>query len=214
MARARGIPFPKDKCKLLNVPAIAIDSHEHQERLHNTLTAIPDLALVWLDPMVRLHRINDNRAEEIGPIHTFMRTLARACPKAVFILAHHANKEGDSRGSTDYNAFGDFNLYGRKKDRLTTEIKDIEVRGGVPPKPFAFSVEDGFIEAEGATMRLVAKDIEEADEDTASAVEQTIIAFKSSNPGMSGREAMKQLKQGGMKVGNDFFWEIWKGTRT
>lgn len=208
MARHRGIDVPAN-LRLINEPCIAIDNLEHQERLLSTLTAIPDLMLAWFDPMVRLHRVNDNRAEEIGPIHTFLRTLARACPKTVFVLAHHANKEGGARGSTDYDAFGDFNLYGRKKDRLTTEIHEIQVRGGSPPAPFAFTVKDGSNDA-GATLQLVPSSLEEADEDTTMAIEQTIIAYKASNAGIGGREALTNLRRSGVKVGNNFFWEVWK----
>lgn len=211
LARGRGINVPAN-LHLINTPAICIDSTEHQERLHNTLTAIPDLALVWLDPMVRLHRVNDNRAEELGPIHTFLRVLSRACPSAVIVLAHHANKEGDSRGSTDYNAFGDFNIYMKKKDALTTEIVAIENRGGPPGQPFAFTVEDGYGD-DGATMKLIASEVDSDDDDRAMAVEQAIIAFRSSNPSASGRDGQRHLKQLGLKIRNDQFWDFWKSAR-
>jgi hypothetical protein len=214
MARGRGIEVPAN-LHLINTPAIAVDSEEHQGRLMATLQAIPDLSMVFLDPMVRLHRVNDNRAEEIGPIHTFLRLLSRSCPAAVFVLAHHANKEGDSRGSTDYNAFGDFNIYSRKKDQLTTEIVNIENRGGPPGKPFKFTVEDGFLEGQGPTMKLVADDLdEERDaEERGTALEQAIIAFRSSNPTATVRDGKKHIKSLGLKVSSDEFWTIWKGVR-
>jgi hypothetical protein len=212
IARARGVEVPGN-LHLINTPSIAIDSPVDQERLHNTLTAIPDLALVWLDPMVRLHRVNDNRAEELGPIHTFLRTLARACPSAVFVLAHHTNHEGGARGSTDYPAFGDFNLYCRKKDQLTTEITAIENRGGPPGKPFQFQVQDGGTDA-GPTLALVASDLnEDSDQEHDMAVEQTIIAFRHSNPGASTREGKAHLRALGLKVGSDKFWSLWKGAK-
>jgi hypothetical protein len=169
--------------------------------------------LAWFDPMVRLHRVNDNRAEELGPIHTFLRTLARSCPGAVFAFAHHTNGEGGARGSTDYPAFGDFNIYGRKKDQLTAEVTNIDNRGGPPGKPFSFTIEDGFIEGTGPTLKLVVGDIEEVDDKHASAVEQNIIAFRASNPGASGRSCKEHFKTLGLKVGNDLFWETWKSCR-
>lgn len=212
LARSRGIAVP-DNLMLLDVPALALDNSDHQARLMATLRGIPDLALVWLDPMVRLHSVNDNKAEELGPIHTFLRLLSRACPGAVLVLAHHANKLGESRGSTDYNAFGDFNLYCRCPDELTTEVHRIENRGGPPGKPFSFIVKDGHADA-GATLELVAEDLTpEASGQRAMALEQTVIAFRHSNPRASGREALDHVRNLGLRVSSDDFWAIWKGTK-
>jgi len=211
LARARGVEVP-EKLYLIDVPALALDNLEHQARLAATLQAVDDLAFCWLDPFVRLHSIDDNRANELGPIHSFLRTLARSCPRAVFVIAHHANKLGESRGSTDFNAFGDFNLYARAPDELTTEVFRIENRGGPPGQPFQFSVEDGHAD-DGATLRLVVGERETAKENRDEAIEETIIAFKFGHPSASGRECQEHLRKLGLRVRNDLFWEIWKGVR-
>lgn len=210
LARGRGVEVPANLL-LLDLPALAIDSIEHQTKLTATLKSVPDLALVFLDPMVRLHTINDNHANEIGPIHTFLRGLARSLPGTVFLLAHHLNHNGGARGSTDYPAFGDFNLYGRKADDLTTEITKIENRGGAPIKGFRFTVEDGAAD-DGATMRLLPTDLDDAAplEQKTSAVEATIRDMRRAEPLLTGREAIDRLRSMGIKFSTSTFWDSWR----
>lgn len=211
LARARGVEVP-EKLYLIDVPALALDNLEHQARLSATLQAVDDLAFCWLDPFVRLHSIDDNRANELGPIHSFLRTLARSCPRAVFMLAHHANKLGESRGSTDFNAFGDFNWYARAPDELTTEVFRIENRGGLPGQPFQFSVEDGHVEG-GATLRLVVAEPEEAKDSRDAAIEAAIAAYRHANPKASGRDGKEHIKKLGLRVRDEQFWTFWKDAR-
>lgn len=157
LCRSRGLAFPKGKILLFDVPSISLDDIVHQEKILNTLKAIPDLAFVFFDPMVRMHSINDNRAEELAPIHTFLRVLSRSLAGVALMLAHHANKgDGGARGSSEFNAFGDFNLYGKTTDDFTTEVYRVENRGGPPGKPFSYQVVDEEVNGEPA-MRLVAK---------------------------------------------------------
>jgi len=131
---------------------------------------------------------------------------------AVLVLAHHTNKLGESRGSTDFNAFGDFNLYARSPDELTTEVFRIENRGGPPGKPFLFSVEDGHTD-DGATMRLLVTDKESVKENRGAALEEAIIAFRAAHPAASGREGKEHLKQLGLRVRDEVFWTCWKDAR-
>ncbi len=210
MARARGIAVPENLW-LLDVPALSLHNHQHQALLTATLRSLPDLVFVWLDPMVRLHSINDNRAEELGPIHTFLRVLSRSCPGAVICLAHHMNKSGDSRGSTDYGAFGDFNLYASTPDEVTTHVARIENRGGPPGRPFKFTVEDGMTDA-GPTLKLVASELDTYTDASLrnNAALSMVRAYMTSNPTASGREALDHIRKAGIKVGNMEFWTLWK----
>lgn len=211
LARGKGIVVPP-ALHLIDVTGFAIDKPDQQTALTNTLRGVPDLVLVWLDPMVRLHSINDNHAHELGPIHTFLRRLSRSLPGVVFILAHHTNHSGGARGSTDYGAFGDFNLYLESQDDLTTRVRRLENRGGPPGKPFSFRVEDGTSDS-GAAMRLV---IDERGPETDRAdrcaiVTQTIIGFRDSHRETKGNEAMAALRKAGLKFGNNQFWAVWNG---
>jgi hypothetical protein len=72
--------------------------------------------LLLLDPFVRLHRIDENQAQEVAPLLDFLRQLQRTFETAV-IVVHHARKSGAHkpgqalRGSSDIHAWGDSNLY-------------------------------------------------------------------------------------------------------
>jgi hypothetical protein len=213
LARARRVEVPSN-LYLIDVPQLSLDDPRHQERLLATLRQVPDLAFVWLDPMVRLHRINDNHAEELGPIHTFLRTLSRELKGCVIALAHHTNKLGDSRGSTDYGAFGDFNLYTNTPDSITTQVIRLENRGGPPGRPFSFVVEDGYSD-DGPTLKLVPSTLalaaDRAERDDAAAA--TVRAFRQANPGMTARAALIELRKAGLELRDAAFFDIWRSVR-
>jgi hypothetical protein len=79
-----------------------------------------------LDPLVRLHGIDENNAGEVAGLLAYFRSLQRRLDLSV-ILVHHTRKNAASgvaagqglRGSSDIHAFGDSNLYLRRtRDRL------------------------------------------------------------------------------------------------
>jgi len=210
LARGRGCDVPENVF-LLDVPSLDLTDIAQQRRLMATLMSISDLRFAWFDPAVRIFGgLNDNYAHELAPVHDFLRSLARACPSAVIAFAHHATKAtGGARGSTDYPALGDWNLFARKPDDLTTEVYRIDNRGGPPGTPFSFAVEDGASEA-GPTMRLVAQDASDRNQERDAAVEEQIVAFKETHPGESANACRKHLRALGIAIGNDKFWDLWR----
>ncbi|MCY4407248.1 MAG: AAA family ATPase [Rhodospirillaceae bacterium] len=80
--------------------------------------------LVVLDPLVRLHGVDENTVADVAPILGFLRDLQRRFETAV-LLVHHARKSGATRpgqalrGSSELHAWGDSNLYLRRRDRQT-----------------------------------------------------------------------------------------------
>lgn len=97
--------------------------------------------LLILDPLIRLHRADENSAAEMAVVLDGLRTLARATDCAV-LLVHHTRKAPAGgvpghglRGSSDLHAFGDTNLYLRRlaSDGLL-ELR-IEHRAAVCPPP-------------------------------------------------------------------------------
>jgi hypothetical protein len=76
--------------------------------------------LLILDPLIRVHRADENSAAEMAAILDGVRALARATDCAV-LLVHHTRKAAAGgiaghalRGSSDLHAFGDTNLYLRR----------------------------------------------------------------------------------------------------
>ncbi|HID72486.1 TPA: hypothetical protein EYP38_00975, partial [Candidatus Micrarchaeota archaeon] len=82
--------------------------------------------LLLLDPLVRLHGIDENHATEVAGLLAYFRLLQRQLDLSV-VLVHHTRKNAGGgasagqglRGSSDIHAFGDSNLYLRRsQDRL------------------------------------------------------------------------------------------------
>jgi hypothetical protein len=100
--------------------------------------------LLVLDPFVRLHRIDENISREVAPLLAYLRELQRCYDLAV-ILVHHAKKGGGNtragqalRGSSEFHAWGDSNLYMRRSNQDLTLT--IEHRAARAPNPIALEL--------------------------------------------------------------------------
>jgi len=100
---------------VITATALRLDLESDQKRLWATVERIrPKLLL--LDPLVRLHRLEENSSTEISRLLAYLRELQRSLDVAV-VLVHHASKRMRSdpgqalRGSSDLHAFGDSNGY-------------------------------------------------------------------------------------------------------
>src|SRR6202040_1375186 len=86
--------------------------------------------LLILDPFVRLHRIDENASGEVAPLLAYLGEVQRQHDVAVLIV-HHAKKGGGGvragqalRGSSEFHAWGDSNLYLRRNgDDLTLTVE-------------------------------------------------------------------------------------------
>lgn len=100
---------------VITAPVLRLDLAKDQQKLTATVQSLRPRMLL-LDPLVRLHRLDENSASEISGLLGFLRELQRAEDVAV-VLVHHASKKhraqpGQSlRGSSDLHAFGDCNAY-------------------------------------------------------------------------------------------------------
>jgi hypothetical protein len=91
---------------------------------HTVQTLRPRLLI--LDPLIRLHRVDENDASQIAALLSYLRELQRQFQLAV-LLVHHARKDAHSarpgqalRGSSELHGWGDSNLYMRRRgDQLT-----------------------------------------------------------------------------------------------
>ena len=122
---------------VITAAIMRLDLETDQQMLTQTLDRLRPGLLV-LDPLVRLHRLDENSASDISRLLGFLRGLQRSFTTAI-VLVHHASKKHRSqpgqalRGSSDLHAFGDSNAYlARKKDNL---VLTMEHRAAEPPDP-------------------------------------------------------------------------------
>jgi hypothetical protein len=119
----RGLQLDALPHRLEIIPrAIRIDTVEGLGRLQATVRAMSPTLLV-LDPLVRLHRADENSAASVSALLSPLTELQQAHNLAL-ILVHHATKQGgkskemtgqDFRGSSDFYAWGDSNIFVRKR---------------------------------------------------------------------------------------------------
>ena len=104
---------------VITAPTLRLDIEADRRSLAETVAALQPRLLI-LDPFVRLHRIDENASGEVAPLLAFLRELQRRYGVAV-LLVHHAKKGAGGmragqalRGSSEFHAWGDSNLYLRR----------------------------------------------------------------------------------------------------
>jgi hypothetical protein len=137
---ARGARLRDLNIQVITSERLRLDRAEDVEALDATVAAISPRLLI-LDPFVRLHAIDENSSAEVAVILGNLRLIQRRHGTGVLIV-HHAKKNGGSaragqalRGSSEFHAWGDSNLYMRRTaDRLalTVEHRAAPSRAGIP----------------------------------------------------------------------------------
>jgi hypothetical protein len=120
MARHRGLDFARVELYVITAPVLRLDRDPDRTRLWETTRRLGPRLLI-LDPLVRLHGIDENHAGEVAELLAYFRKLQRQFELAV-LLVHHTRKNATGgvaagvglRGSGDIHAFGDSNLYLRR----------------------------------------------------------------------------------------------------
>lgn len=125
IAAAAQVPFDSLAVEVITAPSLRLDLPTDQDRLTNTVQARRPILLI-LDPMIRLHRVDENDATQIAGLLSYLRQLQRQFQLAV-VLVHHARKDSHSsrpgqalRGSSELHGWGDSNLYVRRKGHQLT----------------------------------------------------------------------------------------------
>jgi len=125
MARHRGLDLDRVEIHVITAPILRLDRDPHRMRLFETAKRLRP-RLLLLDPLVRLHGIDENHAGEVAGLLAYFRSLQRRLDLSV-VLVHHTRKNAAGgvaagqglRGSSDLHAFGDSNLYLRRtRERL------------------------------------------------------------------------------------------------
>jgi hypothetical protein len=129
ICRAAGVAIAGLDLQVITVPLLRLDLENDRRDLAATVAALRPRLLV-LDPFVRLHRVDENASGEVAPLLAYLRDLQRRHQLAV-IVVHHARKGGAHlragqalRGSSEFHAWGDSNLYVRRVgDQITLSIE-------------------------------------------------------------------------------------------
>jgi hypothetical protein len=142
LCQARGASLDTLELDLILEPTLRIDRPQDVERLRATLAA-HRYQLLILDPYVRLQAADENHVTEVAAILSTLRALSRTFSLAL-LLVHHARKSpGHSaglalRGSSDFHAWGDSNLYLRR--RGPELVLTIEHRAAAAPPPLTLAL--------------------------------------------------------------------------
>jgi AAA domain len=139
MARQRRLELAAVAIHVITAPTLRLDREPHRSRLFETARRFRP-RLLLLDPLVRLHAIDENHAGDVAALLAYFRSLQRQLDLSV-MLVHHTRKNAATgvaagqglRGSGDIHAFGDSNLYLRRSREhlvLTTEHR---AAAAIPP---------------------------------------------------------------------------------
>src|SRR5271167_3132213 len=120
MARHRGLDLAGVDIHVITAPTLRLDRGADRTRLLETTRRLRP-RLLLLEPLVRLHGIDENDAGEVAELLAYFRSLQRQFELSV-LLVHHTRKNAAGgvaagqglRGSGDIHAFGDSNLYLRR----------------------------------------------------------------------------------------------------
>ena len=140
IACAAHVGFEALPVEVITAPALRLDTPTDRQRLLETVQQLRPLLLI-LDPLIRLHRVDENDASQIGALLSYLRELQRQFQLAV-MLVHHARKDSQAsrpgqalRGSSELHGWGDSNLYMRRKGSqltLTTEHRAAASQDHIP----------------------------------------------------------------------------------
>jgi hypothetical protein len=139
--------------QVITAPALRLDLPADRAALQRTVVSLKPRLLI-LDPFVRLHRIDENSSGEVAPLLAYLRELQRRYGLAV-LLVHHAKKSSAHvragqalRGSSEFHAWGDSNLYLR---RAAAGQLTLSVEHRAAPSPPSVALE---LQQRGAALAL------------------------------------------------------------
>ena len=140
---AQAVDFTTLPLYVITVPRLRLDLQVDLFQLCQTIERYKPKLLV-LDPFVRLHSIDENASAEVAPLLQHLRNLQRSYKLAV-ALVHHAKKGASFarpgqalRGSSEFHAWGDSNLYlARSAAAITLTV---EHRAAAPIQPLQLAL--------------------------------------------------------------------------
>jgi hypothetical protein len=127
---------------VINSSSFRLDLEQDKKSFANILEDLQPKFVV-LDPLVRLHRLDENNAQEMSGLLSSLRDIQRKFNTAI-ALVHHATKRGHSqvglniRGSGDLYAFGDSNIcLAKQSEKINVNV---EHRSAPAVAPFSVAL--------------------------------------------------------------------------
>jgi hypothetical protein len=139
LCRHRGLDLARLDLFVITAPSVRLDQSVDQRRLDATLARLRPKLLV-LDPLVRLHRLDENSSGDVSGLLGYLRELERRHSVAV-VLVHHMSKRHRAdlgqalRGSSDLHAWTDASLYLTRKPSSGAIVLSVEHRSAQAPEP-------------------------------------------------------------------------------
>lgn len=199
-AHRGGIQLADLDLYVITAPTLRLDLPADQKRLAATLAAVRP-RLLLLDPLVRLHRLDENSAADISSLLGFVREMQRVYDTAI-VLTHHAGKKHRAqpgqtlRGSSDLHAFGDSNAYLTR--RAKNLVLTLEHRSSCALEPIEMELvsrPDG-----SATHLKIVSQLQEVDAD-ASLNERILGLLNHANGPLTRTVLREQLKVNNQRLG-------------
>jgi hypothetical protein len=170
LAAVRGVCFDVLDVNLIIETRLELQLLRDQKRLADVIERHRPRLLI-LDPFIRLHGVDENSATEISGVLAKLRELQRTFGAAILVVHHTRKVNGVStsqalRGSSDFHAWGDSNLYLKRKDEdLVLTIEHRAAASGTPLR-LRLATEDGpphleVIEEAGVAQGEQAQSVEE-----------------------------------------------------
>jgi hypothetical protein len=126
---AVGVSLADLDIQVITAPSVRLDLDADRRSLAETVATLQPRLLI-LDPFVRLRRIDENASGEVAPLLAYLRELQRRHAVAVLVVHHarkgagHARAGQALRGSSEFHAWGDSNLYLRRDgDDLSLSVE-------------------------------------------------------------------------------------------
>lgn len=154
----RGLSLRQLNLHVVTAPSLRLDLARDQQQLDASLQQL-EPRLLLLDPLVRLHRLDENSAADISGLLGFLRELNRRHEVAI-VLVHHMSKKAHRnlgqalRGSSDINAWTDCAAYLVRKSKDRVQLT-LEHRAAASLDPLLLRLAD---EADRIHLEVVGKD--------------------------------------------------------
>jgi len=150
----RGLDLRHLDLHVITAPSLRLDLPADLQRLDRALQLQKPRLLV-LDPLVRLHRCDENSSAEVSALLGTLRELNRRHDLAILVV-HHMSKKARAqvgqalRGSGDLHAWTDSACYLVHRGKGDLQLT-VEHRAGPTPEPMRLSLVD---DDEGIRLRL------------------------------------------------------------